>query len=219
MAPIKIAVINQSTVVGDGEVSNVTAHIQTQVSQHFAPVWGIDAQLVFCPTKIVPAGYWAVYIMDTSDQPGALGYHTVTFPAAVPFANIFVKTTSQYKLSWSVTMSHEVLEMLADPTTNRCVFRQTTATAGDLLAYEVGDPVEADTVGYAIGSVRVSNFITPNWFLDNSQGPWDYKGLLKGPFTMLSGGYESLAHITASSGWIQATARTAVFTVEDTQKK
>jgi hypothetical protein len=47
MASIKIAFINQSTVLTDAQVQAAIAPLQIQVSQHFVPVWGVDADLSF----------------------------------------------------------------------------------------------------------------------------------------------------------------------------
>lgn len=56
----------------------------------------------------------------------------------------------------SVLLSHEVLEMLADPTAR---------------SREVCDPVAADA--YRVGRVMVSDFVTPRWFVYHGRGPWD----------------------------------------------
>jgi hypothetical protein len=49
MANIKIALSNQSTVLTDAQVQAAIAPVQIQVSQHFAHVWGVDAELSFVP--------------------------------------------------------------------------------------------------------------------------------------------------------------------------
>ncbi len=51
MTNIKIAVINQSTVVNDADVVKTVAALQTQVMRDFAPIWGINADL-----RVVPHG-------------------------------------------------------------------------------------------------------------------------------------------------------------------
>ena len=47
MAQIKISIINASSVLKDDEVQAVVGPLQKQVSQHFAPPWGVDADLDF----------------------------------------------------------------------------------------------------------------------------------------------------------------------------
>ena len=72
---------------------------------------------------------------------------------------------------WSVTLSHEVLEMIADPTVN--IFAPgpspDPADGGKwvLFTYEVGDPVERFC--YEIDGVLVSDFVTP-WYFSEGEG-------------------------------------------------
>jgi hypothetical protein len=47
MADIKIQISNESTTLKDDQVQVVIPALQTQVSNHFAPAWGIDAYLEF----------------------------------------------------------------------------------------------------------------------------------------------------------------------------
>jgi hypothetical protein len=130
MANIKVAVINASTVLKDGEVSAAVPALQAQVHSDFAPIWGIDADLTFVPGGSHPApGSWWLTILDNSDVAGALGYHDVT-NAGLPLGKVFAGTDKQYGLSWTVTASHELLEMLGDPEINLTVFVQPKATSG-----------------------------------------------------------------------------------------
>ena len=55
--------------------------------------------------------------MDDSDQAGALGYHDLT-SAGLPMGKVFARTDLQNNLSWTVTVSHELLEILGDPMIN-----------------------------------------------------------------------------------------------------
>lgn len=49
MANIKIAIFNLSIVLTDDQVKAAIPALQTQISRDFAPVWGIDGELVFVP--------------------------------------------------------------------------------------------------------------------------------------------------------------------------
>jgi len=132
-----ISVVNLSTVVTDAEVETAVAAIQIQVDRDFAPIWNMPANLVFVPkTATVPATSWVLQVLDNSDQAGALGYHELN-TTEVPLAKIFAKTDLENNLSWSVTMSHEILEMIGDPYVDISVFVQTTATEGYLFAFEM----------------------------------------------------------------------------------
>ena len=78
MAQIKISIKNDSSRLADAQVSAVVPALQTQVSQDFAPPWGVDADLDFVPKgQQPPAGHWWLVVLDNSDQAGALGYHEI----------------------------------------------------------------------------------------------------------------------------------------------
>src|SRR5215470_4975351 len=164
MADIKVAVINASTVLTDAQVQAVVPALQTQVHSHFAPAWGIDADLTFVPKTTKPAsGAWWLVILDNSDQAGALGYHDVT-TEGLPLGKVFAGTDLQYGVQWTITASHELLEMLADPDIDLTVFVQPDNKSGRIYAYEVCDACEADNYGYAIDGTMVSDFVYPAWF-------------------------------------------------------
>jgi hypothetical protein len=207
MSTIQIAVLNASTVLPDAAVQAAVVDLQTQVHRDLAPAWGVDATLLFVPHGTPPpAQAWQLVILDTSDQAGALGYHDVTAQGQ-PLGKVFAKTDQQYGLSWTVTASHELCEMLVDPEINLTVFVQPTARSGTLYAYEVADPCEADQYGYQIGPTLVSDFVTPAWFEPSqTQGPFDYGQHLHAPLTLLPGGYMSLFQVGRGTGWHQVTA-------------
>jgi hypothetical protein len=209
MAFINISVINASTVLSDSEVQKVMPALQTQVHRDFAPAWGIDAELGFVPHGAhPPSGTWWLVVLDNSDQAGALGYHDLTRQGQ-PLGKVFAKSDMQYGLQWSVTASHELLEMLADPDINLTAFVEKDAAHGRLYAYEVCDAVEADNLGYKIDGVLVSDFVFPAWFesfrkKDSTQ--FDYCKLVKQPFQLLEGGYIGIYDVNAGGGWTQLTA-------------
>jgi len=207
MAIIKIAVINESTVVKDSEVPAVVNALQTQLTRDFSQAWGIEADLRFVSKGQKPkAGEWWLTILDDSDQAGALGYHDVT-NEGLPLAKVFAKTDLNYNEIWSVTASHELLEMLGDPEINLTVFIE-SKTGGRLYAYEVCDACEADKFGYKINGVLVSDFVFPSWFESfRKQGTlFDFTKNIKKPFQLLSGGYIGIYDVNSGSGWKQLTA-------------
>jgi hypothetical protein len=201
---IAIAVINESSVVTDTEIKSVVHALQVQVTRDFFPIWGINANLTFYPKgAAVPATSWQFLFLDDADQAGALGYHDLT-STGLPLAKIFCVTTVQDGGKWSVTASHEMMEMLVDPYLELCSFNQTGNTVGILYAYEVADPVEDDSSGYNVGGVRVSNFVYPEWFEADATGKVDFLGECAAPFTLLSNGYVSSFAVTPTTrGWTQ----------------
>jgi hypothetical protein len=204
---IPVAVINGSSLVTDAQLALVVAALQIQVTRDFAPIWGVHAKLTQIPTgQVPPPTSWWLSILDTSDTAGALGYHDIT-PTGLPLGKVFVKTTQDAGDQWSVTASHEILEMLADPEINLCVFNQSSNSAGRIYAMEVGDPCESDQFGYTINGVLVSDFITPAWFGTGSTGPFDFQSHITTPFQLLAGGYVGFFDVSTGGGWQQLTAR------------
>jgi len=202
-----VAVINASSVCADAEIASYLPALQTQVTNHFSPFWGIDAQLTFVPNNSrPPADAWWLVVLDTSDEAGALGYHDLT-PAGLPIGKVFAKSDKHYETSVSVTTSHELLEMLGDPGIN-----MTAAVSDDegnvsFLAFEACDACEDDKYGYDIDGVLVSDFVFPSWFGGVEATQYDYCAQIKEPRKILPGGY--IGVWTPTTGWIQVTGNEA----------
>ncbi len=204
MPDIKIAIFNLSTVLTDTQVQQAVPALQTQVTRDFFPAWGIDAELVFVPHGTpLPLDMWWLGVFDNSDIAGALGYHDLT-PQGRPLGKIFAATDLHSGHSWTVTMSHELLEMLADPDIDFTVFLQDTASTGRLYAYESCDACEADQFGYQIDGTLVSDFVYPAWFQPTAPAgaKLDHMGKIKAPLELLPGGYIGVFDL-AGGGWTQ----------------
>lgn len=210
MSVINISVINGSSVLTDSDVQPVVDALQKQVDNDFGPAWGVDAKLSFVPQGgSPPAGSWWLLILDDSDQADALGYHDLT-SEGLPLGKVFAATDLKFGTNWTVTASHELLEMLADPNINLTVFAQSDSAAGRLYAYEVCDACENDQFGYLIGNVLVSDFVYPAWFEDfrpASSTQFDQGQRITQPLQLLAGGYIGVFDISSGSGWQQVTAR------------
>jgi len=208
MANIKVSVLNQSQSLTDDQVSQAVPALQAQVSNDFAPAWGIDAEVKFVPGNQPDPGSWALVIFDNSDQPGALGYHDLT-AEGLPLGKVFAGTDIQNGLQWTITASHELLEMLADPDIDLTAFVQPDDQTGRIYAYEVCDACEADNYGYAINGTMVSDFVFPAWF-ESFRTPgstqFDKRNQIQKPFDLLPGGYIGIFDVTSGTGWTQLTA-------------
>ncbi len=213
MADIKIAVINESHTVSDTEVSRLVPALQKQVTTDFAPAWGVPADLRFVPKgQKTHAGEWWLVILDDADQAGALGYHDVT-DEGLPLGKVFARTTINDGGKWTITASHELLEMLGDPEINLTVFVQDgNHPTGRLYAYEVCDACEDDEFGYAIDGVDVSDFVYPSWFESfrkKNSAQFDFKKHINAPLELIKGGYIGYFDVSGGSGWQQLTAKGA----------
>jgi hypothetical protein len=206
---IQISVINESTVLADADVTPVVAALQKQVTNDFRPIWGTDAELTIIPKGTQPAsGSWWLVLLDDSDQANALGYHDLT-SEGLPIGKVFATSDLKAGTSWTVTASHELLEMLGDPNINLTVFVQNSTTAGMLYAYEVCDACEDDGLGYSIDNILVSDFVYPAWFESfRTEGStqFDRGNKIQLPLHLLAGGYIGIFTVNSGSGWQQQTA-------------
>lgn len=209
---INVAIVNESSILTDAQVYACTYALQIQTKCDFYPIWGIASHVYFAPKgTVIPAGHSQLIILDTADQAGALGYHDLT-STGDPLGKVFAKTTMDAGEQWTVTASHELLEMLVDPYINLTVFLQNSAFTGRLMPYEVCDAVQGDLCTYPIpsaGNIVVSDFVTPAWFEDFRQpnsARFDFKNLVTQPFEIYKGGYMSFFSVTAATGWQQSFA-------------
>lgn len=196
-----IGLVSQTKKISASELQLVAAALQKQVTRDFGPIWHVQATIdAFAQLSDVPLGYWPVIIQDKIDDPTAAGYHDDDHHQ--PYALV------QYSRTWSLTASHEVLEMLCDPFGNRLVTANSIKKGQGRVRYlvEVCDPSEDDVFAYSVNGILVSDFYTPNYF-DPVTAPgvrYSFTGSIKRPMQILKGGY--LSWLNPSDGeWYQAT--------------
>jgi hypothetical protein len=179
-----IAICSVSTVVDLGELQNtVIPAMQAQIDQHFHPAWNLRANLVwFEAGSAPPAGAWTATIQDDPppDDLGADGVHELD-DANVPSLWVAAKTALAGGGEWTSVLSHELLEIMADPSTNAW------KRVGQFqVSKEVCDPVE--TAKYQVEGVEVSDFVTPAWFKQSAAAPYDHLEKVNVPLGLLEGG-------------------------------
>jgi hypothetical protein len=211
MAPIRVAVINESTVLTDADIKPVVEALQAQVREDFSPIWKIDADLVFVPTGgDVPMDSWWLPIFDHSDQADTLGYHDLQ-PLGFPMGKIFAADDMKAGTSWTNTASHELLEMLADPEICECTLQYLPDGKMRLVAREICDPVSEDSHGYQKGGILVADFVTRDWFVAWSQTfpgvKYDFRGILAKPFQLADQGYIGVMDVERGATWTQINER------------
>lgn len=198
-----IAVTNQSSMVSDVDVATMCQAIQVQLNLHFLPAWRLTAvQIKFYPKGTAIPGYaWVLNVIDSdASVPGALGYHTeasdkidgyimaqpVLTNGGVP---LVFDPSNPGRYTVSATLSHEVLETVADRFVNLYADNGNTS-----WAVEVCDPVENASYGITVNgvSVAVSDFVFPAFFNQQANAgnaPFSYLKSVAGPFALASGGY------------------------------
>lgn len=188
-----IVLVNASPLLHDAELQGFCAALQIQYNRDFKPRWGDqvpDAHFSFAKIADIPRldpASWPIFFNQHADQPGDLGWHD---DSGRIFSRVFVGDCMKDGVSWTVTGSHEALEMALDPNIRR-MWRMPDRR---LAAFEACDAVEDDRQSYLAGpTYRVSNFVLPKYFSTES-GPYDFMGKLAGPCPALTdGGYMSIA--------------------------
>jgi hypothetical protein len=214
-----IAVINESTLVTDAEISLACQAIQIQLNLHCAPAWeGQSASIksfLSSEKAKIPGYAWVASVLDNPTTAGALGYHSDDpdgYGGGLIDAFIFCQpifgsggvalydASNPQNVSVSSVLSHEILEMYGDRFANGFSMGP-QITQGNLYAQELCDPVQDQSYNIVVNgnNVSVSNFIFPAWLNPNSKlpenAPIDYLNKLTKPFTITSGGYMIVASI------------------------
>jgi hypothetical protein len=199
MLTISVALVSEVEDHDPGDVARVTAALQRQAIRDFRTVWNIEATVDAFPTlEDVPIGYWPILVQEDINTPGAAGVHLDK--DGQPFALV------QMSNSWSLTASHEMLEMLADPFGNRVIPGRSPKRGQGRVEFlvEVCDPSEAAEFAYTVNDILVSDFLTQR-FYDPVTSPatrYSFSGAITKPRTILRGGYISW-HDPVSDHWWQ----------------
>jgi hypothetical protein len=203
-----VALVSMTSGVSARDLLQVGAAVQKQVARDFAPAWGLPATVdVFADLTSVPSDYHPVVVFGDGDELAGLlepqigseiagrllglfesgdlsGVHLNAFTRQ-PFALIEASD------AWSVTVSHEILELIADPFGNRLVAAAHPTEPGQRVKYlvEICDPCQSRW--YPVNGVPVSDFYTQRYFdpvrVDGVR--YSFTGALEFPLQVLDGGY------------------------------
>ncbi len=197
--PFHVALVSRINKLDFAELSVVSAALQKQVLRDFAPVWGIEATVdAFAQLDDVPSDYWVVTVEKFNGTGGFAGIHgDQNFQ---PFARV------AYSNVWSLTASHEVLEMLSDPFRNRLIAGALVEDQGRRVDYlvEICDPCQDPSGSYTVNGVMVSNFVTQEYF-DPVTSPgvrYSFTGQITTPHAVAPGGCLTW-HDPVSGQWFQ----------------
>jgi hypothetical protein len=171
-----ISVINHTNGrVSDEQVQGAIRAINRQIAEDFEPYWSLGAQLRLegksgtKPNKQDPSdmrGDAVIYLWDQIDVEDALGYHDKN-DRGIPYGIVFLQLSEAVGENWTVTLSHEALELIGDPEVNLLVQGPHPADPDNpnkyvFHWYEMCDAVQAET--YKLDEVEVSNFVLPLYF-------------------------------------------------------
>jgi hypothetical protein len=196
-----VALVSESKRVKLPDLMRVAAALQKQASRDLGSIWEITATVdAFASLNDVPDGYWPMIIKDNIGMPGAAGVHMDK--DGQPFALI---SSGKSLDEWSLTASHEMCEMLVDPSGDRQETGDSPKPEQGRVSFlvEVCDPSEAADFAYSVNGVLVSDFYTPNYF-DPTQASgvrYSFTGAITRPRQVLRGGYLSWKDATSGHWW------------------
>ena len=190
MTTINVALVVETPRVPPTTIKEVAAAVQRQITRDFAPVWSVNATVdPFISLRDVPPGYWPVVVRD--DLPGmdVIGIHLDD--KGQPFALV------KYSRTWSLTVSHEVLEMIVDPWGNRLTPGGSPLPGQGLveLLVEVCDPSGDVEHAYTVNGHLVSDFVMPSYYepLAVPGARYSFTGAITRPRDIATGGIPLLA--------------------------
>lgn len=167
-----ITIVNMSKRVQDADLHTAIRAVNRQVHEDFEPYWSLGATLRLegRSTKkkadIVKLpelrGDAVLYLWDKADVQDALGYHEAN-ARGIPYGFVFTELEDALHEEWTVTLSHEAMELIADPLVNLLVAGPHPEENRTVFHwYEMSDAVQAET--YKIDGIAVSNFVLPLYF-------------------------------------------------------
>ena len=166
----------------DSDVLCAIRAVNRQIAEDFAPYWGFAASLRLegrsapnpSPQDLKQnpqdlRGDAILYLWDrVADVPNALGYHDQN-NRGLPYGFVFTEISDRLHEPWSVTLSHEALELIGDANVNLLAAGPHPAVPTKTVYhwYEMCDAVQDET--YTLDGVRVSNFVLPLYFTIGEQ--------------------------------------------------
>lgn len=180
--------------VPTAQIARAEQAVTYQVNDQLRRYWVVPR------IRFVPSGGIPIYLMSGSGIMGAAGSHQAPGPGLfgvlrTPSAFAATGTVRSHftvrgkgggRVSWTVALSHEVMELVVNPNVKRKSLHRINHRR---VWVEVADAVEDDT--YVLDGVRVSDFVTPRWFEFSNVNfmRYDFMGKLSAPYTLAPGGY------------------------------
>jgi hypothetical protein len=192
-----IAVINESENLSADDLARASAAVQKQVTNDFGPVWGVTATVDAFPSlESMPFGYWPVVVRDDIGI-NVPGVH-LSDGGEKAFALVLF-TGSR----WAMNLSHEILDMLADPFGNTFLTGPSVRADQGSVEYlvEVGDPCQSEDCGYAVNGVLMSDFVTPAFYKSHGPGRYSFAGHVTEPRTVRPFSYLTWKEPLTSEWW------------------
>jgi hypothetical protein len=196
--PVHVALVDMSETIRPSELAEVAGALNEQLQADVAPAWKVAATVGAYPKA--PTGTWRLELHQTIEVEGAAGFHSDE--RGQPYAKVALSDGN-----WSVTASHELIEMVVDPTGARLhTAAALSGWQGDTprvrYLVEAADPCEE--IHYEVGGVPVSDFILPSFYRSSPRGSlagYSHTGAITKPLQILDGGYISFEDPLSGDMW------------------
>jgi hypothetical protein len=169
------------------DLQPVAAALTKQIASDFGPAWSIAATVDVAAAGAVPDDAWTITVLDGLDDSDEPGYHRSA--NGRPYAKVLSDA------DWRLTVGHECLEMLVDPSGDRRIAGPRLPPEQGTVDYllEVCDPCQDQACAYAIDGVPVSDFILPGYYDEpaSSAGRYSFNHAITSPRGIAAGGYLS----------------------------
>ena len=166
-----VYVLDQAESIKSSEVRKMVRAVKAQVKDDFCPAWDMKADVLYAKSleKLDPKNVDAlVYLKDKVKDADYAGYHDKDARTGVSLGYVFFDVSDSLEEDVSVTLSHEILEILGNrhvnyyalgphPTKERIVFHW----------LEMCDAVQANS--YKKEGVLVSDFLLPTYFTSDKE--------------------------------------------------
>lgn len=169
-----ISVINQTRgEISDPDLLAAIRAVNQQIQYDFVPYWNMPATLRLEGTLVkqpranaaaaVMRGDAVLYVTSEVGDDDPEGFHDRNF-RGIPYGVVYSQVSEQMGDPWSVTFSHEALELIADPQANNYVMGPNPHDRRKKVFFwfEMCDAVSSQT--YKIGDVALQNFLLPAYF-------------------------------------------------------
>jgi hypothetical protein len=204
-----LALVSLTSDISLRNLLTIAAALQKQLTRDFIPIWGMPATVnAFADLESVPSDYYPVVVfrgrdeligrvegligaarteslMQLFEEDSLGGVHLNAFTRQ-PFALVEASD------AWSVMVSHEVLELVADKYGNRLVAAEHPLARRRVnYLLEVCDPCQG--TWYPVNGIPLADFYTPRYFdpVRADGVRYSYTGEIVAPLQILDGGYVS----------------------------
>ena len=201
MRPIQIGLVDRTqarkNLVAES-IDDAVAAFNIQIAQHLSKCWGnvhpaSALKLQMDNPEVGQAGVWPIILVDSLEA-GVGGFHSTEHHR--PYAKVAVSDAE-----WTISASHEILEMLVDPGGNGleagpavvCEKGQIKDKPGQSeYLLEICDTCAAKEFAYRInGKTWVSDSVTPDYYSCGGvpNGRYSFRHNIAQPRRVLKGGY------------------------------